>query len=776
MASAPPNSLLARSRSLRSASNRNPSAAAAAAATAAATATATPQAAATPTVTPNLSIFLTNLRLLDFDSYPDWPAFDAQTLAIQKRRIQSVEWALFQLFALWDPEETRVKLEPYFPPRDQVQSINLRSALQRCLEQAKKNGALGRDAVVRKTMLDDCKGDRLEEVLAVFSSAVLKKMAAAASEAEGEHPAIAEQLALENRGYGGERGELVALALAHRVSLTHVLRRKNEARRRYKDLSELLDIKERSIARRQAEAEACRARGPGEAVSADAVLDMRRMLRNNWTGSERWMETLLQGDASARNDGVLSAPFDRVWRRVEAGRLSELEDHGKGLLEQLEGRVKAQRESLQKWQNFQETMFGRQPDGKPLADAAKRKERGIHLGFGAHEDLHLGQFPAREKLSLQAPELDPVHASILDDCKKDLSQIGVAPRTDIRSLLGPRLREPTRPDRLSVGTDGGTEEGVSEISELEEEEEEEPILEAALPLNPAHRRNNSQSSAPSSSQWSEPPADPPQELSRRSSIRRPVVHRNTSSITKDRPVVNLSRFSSQGSHASGSRTSDRSRSRSPEKPTRPSIILEPERTPSPEPPSPTQNMADQILESMAAASPSPVKQNKPRHTLSLAERTRMSMARMSFGGKAFTPEDEDELDFRTLPIRPAPMATPTEEEEEDDATLDLGDSALDDLASRTRKSMAGFEAARKKAQLDRRRSQRQSRLPPPPRQEGRLFPKVEEETTELDADASVLADELIQGEDMEAVFKSRPRLQTSPAASPRRRIENDEYL
>lgn len=185
-------------------------------------------------------------------------------------------------------------------------------------------------------------------------------------------------------------------------------------------------------------------------------------------------------------------------------------------------------------------------------------------------------------------------------------------------------------------------------------------------------------------------------------------------------------------------------------------------------------MADQILHSMAAASPSPVKQNKPRHTLSLAERTRMSMARMSFGGKAFTPEDEDELDFRTLPIRPAPMATPTEEE--DEATFDLGDSALDDLASRTRKSMAGFEAARKKAQLDRRRSQRQSRLPPPPRQEGSLFPKVEEETTQLDVDASVLADELIQGEDMEAVFKSRPRLQTSPAASPRRPIESDEYL
>ncbi|KAM0273876.1 hypothetical protein ACHAQH_008171 [Verticillium albo-atrum] len=757
MASAPPNSLLARSRSLRSASNKVQTT----------VSTTAPPRAPSPTISPNISIFLTNLRLLDFDSYPDWPGFDTQTFALQKKRVQSIEWALFQLFALWDPDETRTKLEPYFPPRDQVQSINLRSAIQRCLEQAKKNGALGRDAVVRKTMLDDCKGDRLEEVLAVFSSAVLKKMAAAASEAEGEHPTIAEQLALENRGYGGERDELVALALAHRVSLTHVLRRKNDARRRYRDLSELLDLKERSIARRQAEVEACRATGAGVAVSADAVLDMRRTLRNNWTGSERWMETLLHGDASARNDGVLSAPFERVWRRVEAGRLAELEDHGKGLVEQLEGRVKAQRESLQKWQSFQEKMFGRQSEVKPQTQNTKRKDRGINLGFDAHETLHLGQFKGRMQLAPQAPELDPFYRGILDDCKRELSQIGVVPKRDIRSLLGPRLREPARPDRLSVGTDGGTDEVVSEISELEEEEE--PIIEPPLLSKPSHERKKSQPSAPSS-QWSEPSDERPQGLSRQSSNRRPPMHRNTSSITKERPVLNLSRFSSQGSNASGGNFSDRSRSRSPEKHTRPSIIIEPESPPSPEPPSPTQNMADQILESMAAASPSPVKQTKPRHTLSLAERTRMSMARMSFGGKPFTPEDEDELDFQTLPIRPAPIATPTEE----DMTIDLADSASDDLASRTRKSMAGFEAARKKAQLDRRRSQRQARLPP--RQEGSLFPRVEEETMEVDVDASVLADELIQGEDVEAVFKSRPRLQTSPAASPRRPIDSDDYL
>ena len=52
-----------------------------------------------------LSIFLTNLRLLDLDRLPDWPGITtetftatATTVQAQKKRIQCVEWALFYLF------------------------------------------------------------------------------------------------------------------------------------------------------------------------------------------------------------------------------------------------------------------------------------------------------------------------------------------------------------------------------------------------------------------------------------------------------------------------------------------------------------------------------------------------------------------------------------------------------------------------------------------------------------------------------------------------------
>jgi hypothetical protein len=61
----------------------------------------------------NVTLFLTNLRLLELDLRDDWPDITAVTFSTsakqenQKKRIQCVEWALYNLFALWDSEETR---------------------------------------------------------------------------------------------------------------------------------------------------------------------------------------------------------------------------------------------------------------------------------------------------------------------------------------------------------------------------------------------------------------------------------------------------------------------------------------------------------------------------------------------------------------------------------------------------------------------------------------------------------------------------------------------
>ena len=61
----------------------------------------------------NVTLFITNLRLLDLDVRSDWPGITTATFSTkdaqqnQKNRVRCAEWALYQLFALWDVEETR---------------------------------------------------------------------------------------------------------------------------------------------------------------------------------------------------------------------------------------------------------------------------------------------------------------------------------------------------------------------------------------------------------------------------------------------------------------------------------------------------------------------------------------------------------------------------------------------------------------------------------------------------------------------------------------------
>jgi hypothetical protein len=55
------------------------------------------------------AMFVTNLKLLDLDKLETWPNMNAESIIQrdQKARIQAVEWSLYQLFFIYDPEETR---------------------------------------------------------------------------------------------------------------------------------------------------------------------------------------------------------------------------------------------------------------------------------------------------------------------------------------------------------------------------------------------------------------------------------------------------------------------------------------------------------------------------------------------------------------------------------------------------------------------------------------------------------------------------------------------
>jgi hypothetical protein len=598
-------------------------------------------------------------------------------------------------------------------------------------------------------------------VLAVFSSAVLKKLVAEQQLNDAGYPALAKALALEHRGYSGERSELQALVLVHRAALSRLLRDKNASRERFRDFSEVLNLKERSLVRRREQAKALEARERASrkgSITDDAKMGVWRAVRNNWSGNEQWMETLLYGDSNSKQDGLLTTPFERVWRKVQSGRLSELEDQSGGLLEQLDRRVNAQRERLRKWEEFQSKTFGKttsEPVDRP-AELSGR-QRGINFGFGSHENLHLGRSSPRKAALGKSRNISGEYAELVDNLAVELA--GLDRGNPLSNL--PRARR--RDKAIERAPETSAAEAISDLSELEDE----PLIATVNIVKPAR----SVDSAPKFEQpvyrktkTSEPSKPKIIETQAASHRRQKSSSRYTQPVTSPEilpPKPGVAREA--GRPTTPHSRSPTRRTPSPRKDSPPRHInTSPER-----PVSPTQLMADQILASMSAASPSPLK--KQRHTLSLAERTRLSMARR--GSQALGVDDhdgDDEPELAMLPPR-TPTVTvhgPKPGVPGDDAPND-DEPEYEDLVARTRRSMAGFEVARQKAQLERRRSQRKSKqltVSSNRRDGSSYFPSVDEE-----GDSTLLlAEELMNNDrdDPDAIFKSRPKIKTSPVGTP----------
>lgn len=629
-------------------------------------------------------------------------------------------------------------------------------------------------------MLDECKGERLEEVLTVFSSAVLKRAAEEQQIYRKQHPTAAQTLALENRGYAGERTELSPLLLAHKVSLKVKLNQKKASRAQYKSFAELLDSKEQSLARRREQAAA---RGRGPKIAKDEKSNVRRAVRNNWAGNEQWLEALVHGDARATQDGVLTTHFDRVWRRVRTNRLGELENKSGGLLQQLDSRVRAQQVRLGKWQNFQKEMFGDVSDPPVKRSGRVSGQKGIDLGLGAHESLQLGRLsPRRLTRRTNASQVDGEYDDLLATLEAELREVN---KVSAPPSLG-RLRGRTQRSRFPEQSTSHAvaDEPVSELSELEEEDARAPAPLKAV--SKGHSDGPEDANAISQQQQKSPRPTLPQPLSSMPAFRPKSQTSEISPIEPARPQL-----PTRSKMPSPRRSPTRSIPPSPS--LSPSGTSPPQRTESPEqlPPSPTQQQADQILASMSAASPSPIKQLRPRHTLSLAERTRLSLARGSSGDL-----DDDELGI-VSPVRPSRRNTSSRSPKkhkpttpttisEDTATANFADPEADrtaeedDLVARTRKSMANFEAAQQKARLERQRSQkRAARQRSGPISRQAYFPSLDEEGGATGEDSStVVLEELMakeQAVDYDSVFKSRPKIKTSPPATPVCGNRDEEY-
>jgi hypothetical protein len=298
-----------------------------------------------------LSIFIHALHLLDLDLLPDFPGITESTFgntpsslsssaatgtatvhpssqpAATSRpasnqtqhlhlRIKRVEWALYRLFEIYDADDTHTRLGALFPPATPLQSLNLRTALYKMLTDLKKNGVLPRDTMLRKSMLDECKGDKFEQLLGDVGMAVLReKLQTRKSHPRGGANTHGSKHSLIANASAG-RHHVVPLILAHRVSLQQSLQKrqtlKSQAGAHAVEMAEQQEdiLRRLQIASSQPDEHA--------EVSGQEYQVLNDQILHAFAFDRRWAEYIFHGNPEATTDptnahsDLVQQPMDQL--------------------------------------------------------------------------------------------------------------------------------------------------------------------------------------------------------------------------------------------------------------------------------------------------------------------------------------------------------------------------------------------------------------------------------------------------------------------------------
>lgn len=646
--------------------------------------------------------------------------------------------------------------------------------------------------MLRKTMLDECKGDKFYEAIALFSAAVLKKVLASRGGNDRNAP-VARKLAMVPVLSSDEQRSLLPLAIAHKAALVSVLRRKEEKRRKFTEFEATLESKASDINKRIRRCmDTPRAKRP--AVPQREADALKKQLADNWIGNQKWLGVMLHGEQTQAGDAFLSNQFDKVWHMVERGRKLEDAAPEAGLLEDLQSRVQEQQTRLQKWKVFQQEL--RRGNDETTSARQNLPTAVKELKFDGHTQHQLPSAGRNETGVVQRPALRPAYSDILTDMDLELSRVSQAkpqPQSALTNLRRRRRssssapRSPIRTRKSSM-----TKPVVKALSNPALRAEPKVLvcepktlvreqkalfegLSASNSMGPIRRRPSAKATRIDSNttlagQLSDLRIAAPQSPATRSPVRRRFQTRPEPEPQFEPlppAVTRLDRAASSSSLPSDD-------SPAPSQPTpfsEPSPIEEPtftveRRVPSLEIPSlnSEEALADQIINAIGNATPSPVKKSQPRMSMSLVERTRMTLSRTpSFEP---VPESPD-----TLPQAP-PTVLP--------ASTDDQISNVSTLLERTRLTMAAMSAHPRTSaaaiQEDTREQKRKSRSSLFPvnqfdtQRHRESFGAVEEEKS----GTKTPREDLLSGDiDYDRVFKSRPRIATSPIFSPEKYVNND---
>jgi HAUS augmin-like complex subunit 6 N-terminus len=320
-----------------------------------------------------------NLRLLDLDEEFDWPGIDSETFAAsstvqdQQQRCYAAQWLLYKLFALWDPEWTNDILQDLFPPLEPKQASELRLRIYKQLATLKQNGTFANDLVLRRTMFDDCKGTKFEELLTTFSSLVLQRVISRSKEGRSRVGQMA----------GGslplEKEQKAPLTLAYQSGCGNVLKQRKAYEQRWKNLEATLGMKDAELHTASVRLEEAISKRQEKRIPKRTIERLRSTMGKNWIGDIEWASVILQSDLHRPKASFLERTFSEIWSYACKDTLYQVRpQRNDSLLQELEIRVDRQNERLAKWRSIQSDLQARADEAGVESPEAPKTPKKIH--------------------------------------------------------------------------------------------------------------------------------------------------------------------------------------------------------------------------------------------------------------------------------------------------------------------------------------------------------------------------------------------------------------
>jgi len=260
--------------------------------------------------------------------------------------------------------------------------MNLRAALFRALSDAKKNSILGKDVVLRKTMLDECKGEKFEALLSAFAMAVLRKQKIPKHDSHAcAVPGCQHLLRVQD-------DQLLPLVLAHHSALRRSLHTRQTLRQQARAYSEQLGHYREELLQRDRTA---KEQTGNMSITTRQHEDVVHQVMNTWAGDRKWATFLLEGNMASNKSTELPRPFD------EDSPISDphvphprpTSAKSSSLVEQLEQRIRHHEDRLLRWRQYQATLT-HAGKGQPRPEGPKGNVERVSLipPFTKHLHLH----------------------------------------------------------------------------------------------------------------------------------------------------------------------------------------------------------------------------------------------------------------------------------------------------------------------------------------------------------------------------------------------------